>query len=192
MDRGLTIPLLASKLDVDKNTLGAYEREERLPDIEFLGKFARLTGYDAAKLLRNRTLASEEAPAFQEALSEIRSATSNVASFLARRSGVTRSEVALLQEEAHEHGLTVEGLEERFGAKYPLPSEALRAEQPRAQYGAGHLHGVTELVSRIQREEGFELSSQVTLLLVDLLFGEQITEQAARRLVQYFKGAHAR
>jgi phage repressor protein C with HTH and peptisase S24 domain/DNA-binding XRE family transcriptional regulator len=56
-----SIDLMADKMDVNKNTLGAYERGERLPDIDYLITFSDKTGDDFLKLLELR-LQDSEAP----------------------------------------------------------------------------------------------------------------------------------
>lgn len=64
---GVNIPDMATKLNVNKNTLGAYERGERLPDIDFLISFANKTSEDFFLLLELRVRESE-APGAKEAL----------------------------------------------------------------------------------------------------------------------------
>lgn len=50
----LTLDELALRMSVHKNTLGNYERGERLPDIDFLAVFAAATGADLGELLALR------------------------------------------------------------------------------------------------------------------------------------------
>ena len=57
---GFTIELLAPKLKVNKNTLGAYERGDNLPDVEFLAVFAQRLEVDFAHLLKLRLQSSPE------------------------------------------------------------------------------------------------------------------------------------
>jgi len=128
----LSIPAMAEKLGIDKNTLGGYEREERLPDFEFLAKFSKLTGHDIQKLIEARMRASEHAPAFQAALRSISSATRAVESFWARRSGVDRATLGDMQTAAFNEGLDLDALEDRYGAMYPVPANVLK--QPRPGY----------------------------------------------------------
>jgi len=54
---------LAPKLGVNKNTLAAYERGERLPDVDFLALFAARTGVEFGELLTLRMRESEIAEA---------------------------------------------------------------------------------------------------------------------------------
>lgn len=58
-----TIPQAADLLGVNKNTLGAYERGERLPDVEFLVRFSEAIGGNALELLALRLEESESAGA---------------------------------------------------------------------------------------------------------------------------------
>lgn len=51
---GLSIELMSNKLGVNKNTLGAYERGERLPDIDFLLTFSEVVDADFFKLIELR------------------------------------------------------------------------------------------------------------------------------------------
>ncbi|MDA0262127.1 MAG: helix-turn-helix transcriptional regulator, partial [Proteobacteria bacterium] len=52
--RGFSINVLADRLNVAGNTLGAYERGERLPEPDFLAMFATYTGASFATLLWER------------------------------------------------------------------------------------------------------------------------------------------
>ena len=54
-----TIPTFAAELGVNKNTLGSYEREESLPDIDFLAIFSNKTGCSFINLVKLRLLASD-------------------------------------------------------------------------------------------------------------------------------------
>ena len=58
-EAGITLDDLAPRLGIHKNTLAAYERGNRLPDIDFLMAFAKLTEDDFYELLRNRIEASD-------------------------------------------------------------------------------------------------------------------------------------
>lgn len=58
---GRTIEDLAPTLGVNKNTLAAYERGERLPDVDFLAVFAARTGVPFLELLILR-LRDSQAP----------------------------------------------------------------------------------------------------------------------------------
>lgn len=64
---GVNIPDMADRLGVNKNTLGAYERGERLPDIDFLISFANKTSEDFLLLLELR-IRESKAPGAKEAL----------------------------------------------------------------------------------------------------------------------------
>lgn len=55
---GLSLDAMAAKLGVHKNTLAAYERGERLPDIDFLMTFSQVTQNDFYELLKERVGAS--------------------------------------------------------------------------------------------------------------------------------------
>ena len=50
----VSIEVMSDKMGVNKNTLGAYERGERLPDIDFLIAFSAKTGEDFLALLELR------------------------------------------------------------------------------------------------------------------------------------------
>lgn len=52
-----SIEAMAARLEVNKNTLGAYERGTRLPDIDFLVRFSQVTGIDLVALLNARIAA---------------------------------------------------------------------------------------------------------------------------------------
>lgn len=129
----LPIPALAEKLGIDRNTLGAYEREERLPDLEFLATFSKVTGWDVGKLVEARMSASVEAPTFLRSMGRIRDATHAAIRFALRRSSLTEADRADLQEAAFEQELDVDGLERLFGDRYPAGSVAM---QSLARYGA--------------------------------------------------------
>ncbi len=58
-----TLDEIALRMGVHKNTLGNYERGERLPEIDFLAGFAAATGADLAELLVSRLEAGGRAPA---------------------------------------------------------------------------------------------------------------------------------
>lgn len=65
-DRGrarVSIQELAPRLGVNKNTLASYERGERLPDVDFLARFAVETDSDFFELLAARLVCSDEASA---------------------------------------------------------------------------------------------------------------------------------
>lgn len=49
-----SIEALAKELDVNKNTLGDYERGVRAPEIDFLVRFAAITGADLSRLMALR------------------------------------------------------------------------------------------------------------------------------------------
>jgi phage repressor protein C with HTH and peptisase S24 domain len=137
---GLSIPDMAAKLHVDRNTLGSYEREDRaLPDVEFLANFSKVTGADLAKLLEARLAASTHSTQFQSALRKIREASGSVARFALRRSGISARDAANLQEAAFERGLDAEGLEREFGPRYPVN----KALQDRAGYAYIPLYDIT-------------------------------------------------
>lgn len=128
---GLSIPDMAAKLKIAPNTLGSYEREERsLPQPEFLADFATVTGADLAALLEARLAASERSVQFQAALRRIRDASSAVARFALRRSGISAADAADLQQAAFHRGLDEEALEREFGLRYPIN----KALQERAAY----------------------------------------------------------
>jgi transcriptional regulator with XRE-family HTH domain len=61
-----SIGAFSPKLGVDKNTLGGYERGERLPDVDFLAEFASITGADFEELLRLRLEATGHGDALRE------------------------------------------------------------------------------------------------------------------------------
>lgn len=120
-EMGLSIPDLAGRLGVDKNTLGSYEREERaLPSPEFLAKFSKVTGAPLDELIEARLESSEQAAQLGAALSRLRGASSAVLEFAMRRSGISKEQAADLQLAAHERGLDVDGLEREFGVRHPL------------------------------------------------------------------------
>lgn len=54
-----TIDEAATKLRVSRSSLGAYERGERLPDIDFLARLAELTNESLWELIRLRLLAAD-------------------------------------------------------------------------------------------------------------------------------------
>lgn len=49
-----SIPAMASRLGIHKNTLGMYERGQRVPDVDFLAAFSARTGVSFALLLSQR------------------------------------------------------------------------------------------------------------------------------------------
>lgn len=57
-----TLDEIALRMGVHKNTLGNYERGERLPEIDFLAAFAAVTGADLGELLVSRLEAGGRAP----------------------------------------------------------------------------------------------------------------------------------
>lgn len=61
----VSITDMAARIGVNKNTLGAYERGQRLPDVEFLARFAQVTGCRFYGLFQAR-LASSASVAAQE------------------------------------------------------------------------------------------------------------------------------
>lgn len=137
---GLSIPDLAGRLEVAPNTLGSYEREERaLPDVEFLAKFARVTGTDLAKLVEARLAASSESPQFKIALQKIRDASTALTRFAMRRSGISSQDAVLLQQAAVDRDLDADSLEREFGARYPVN----RVQQDRAGYVYIPLYDIT-------------------------------------------------
>jgi phage repressor protein C with HTH and peptisase S24 domain len=141
---GLSIPDMAAKLGVAPNTLGSYEREERaLPELEFLAKFAEVTGDELALLLEARLAASERSEQFKAALHRIREASSAVARFAIKRSGIPSRDAATLQQTAFERGLDAEALEREFGARYPVN----KALQDRAGYVYIPLYDVARVAS---------------------------------------------
>lgn len=99
-ERQLSIPGLAAKLGVDRNTLGHYERGERLPDQEFLLTFSKVTGHDFGKLVRARHESSPLAEEFRLAERRVKAATDQVAMYAIRRAGLSPQDVAELQERA--------------------------------------------------------------------------------------------
>ncbi|HYW03287.1 MAG TPA: S24 family peptidase [Gammaproteobacteria bacterium] len=69
-ERGrVSITDMAARIGVNKNTLGAYERGQRLPDIEFLARFAQVTGGRFFDLFQAR-LASSASAAVREIAGE--------------------------------------------------------------------------------------------------------------------------
>jgi phage repressor protein C with HTH and peptisase S24 domain len=58
---------LASALGVSKNSIGRYERGERLPDIDFLERLADLCGVDRRQLIQIRVLQSREVQEYARA-----------------------------------------------------------------------------------------------------------------------------
>lgn len=66
-----SIDAMASDLGVNKNTLGGYERGDRFPDVDFLAKFAALTGCGFRRLLELR-MENSELDTTREALGELR------------------------------------------------------------------------------------------------------------------------
>ncbi len=56
-------------LQINKNTVGAYEHEKSLPDVEFLARFAEETGCDFLSLLIARLAASADTAAKRAGLS---------------------------------------------------------------------------------------------------------------------------
>lgn len=127
----LTIPDMAEKLGVNKNTLGDYEREERLPDVEFLAVFSKVTGWDLGKLIDARLNASQYSAQFHSALHSLRAATDAAAQFAIRRSGISPERLARIQQAAFTQGLDAAGVERMFGMEFP---GGLRVEEPRAGY----------------------------------------------------------
>lgn len=87
---GVSIPDMAKRLDVDKNTLGSYERQERsLPTPEFLAQFAAETGADLGELLQARFAAApEQSHELLAALHRIRETTDDTAPPTAMRQDV--------------------------------------------------------------------------------------------------------
>lgn len=57
-----TLDEIALRMGVHKNTLGNYERGERLPEIDFLAAFAAATGADLGELLVSRLEAGGRVP----------------------------------------------------------------------------------------------------------------------------------
>lgn len=57
-----SIEAMAQLVGVNKNTQGAYERSERLPDLDYLLAFARQTGAPIAELVGLRVAGSAAAP----------------------------------------------------------------------------------------------------------------------------------
>lgn len=49
--RGWSVDVFAAKMGVNKNTVGAYERGERLPEVDYLARFAKETDSNFAELL---------------------------------------------------------------------------------------------------------------------------------------------
>lgn len=127
----LSIPDMAAKVKVNKNTLGDYEREARLPDMEFLAVFAKVSGWDLGKLVQARMEASQYSEQFQSAMRSIRAATDAAALFAVRRSSVSARQFADIQVVAYEKGLDIDGVEREFGAKFPM---ALSPQEPHAGY----------------------------------------------------------
>lgn len=68
---------MADHLGVNKNTLIAYEKGKRLPDVDFLAIFSATTGVNFVHLLRLRLEASSK-PEAQQALSALDRVTSAV------------------------------------------------------------------------------------------------------------------
>jgi len=60
---GLKQTELAEILNVNINTVGGYERDERIPDVDFLIKFSEVVGANLVDLIRLRMLKS---PAYDE------------------------------------------------------------------------------------------------------------------------------
>ncbi len=132
-----SIPALAEKLKVNKNTLAAYEHERVLADPEFLAVFAKTTGWDLSRLLQARLEASPNAPALVDALDRVRKATLAAVEFVSARSSVDRSAASRLQQAAFERQLDYDGLEAAFGAEYPKETTAsahYSLEKPRTGY----------------------------------------------------------
>ena len=65
-----TIADLARALGVNYNTLGGYERGEKLPDVDFLARFAQVTGSSFLDLLAAR-LRAMDSEAGRRALAEV-------------------------------------------------------------------------------------------------------------------------
>jgi transcriptional regulator with XRE-family HTH domain len=172
----MSIPAMAEKLSVSRNTLGDYERGVRLPDVEFLGRFATVNGCDAMELLDARLTASGEAAAFDDALRRIRGATQAVVEFALRRSSVDREAQARMQEEAFAHRLTTADLEARYGAQYdPMAAPHL------ATLDVDRLRQVLEGVEIALRSRSLRLPADKHAELVGLLYewvGEEKSLQA--------------
>lgn len=66
-----SIEELATRIGVNKNTLGAYERGERLPDVDFLAVFASILECSFAELLDAR-LRSSQSPEARDAANTVR------------------------------------------------------------------------------------------------------------------------
>jgi len=134
---GQSIPGLAAKLGVNKNTLSSYEHGRVLPDLEFLGQFAHVTGWDVGKLLQARVDASQFSAPLRDALKRIQEAAFVAARFATKRSGIGARDLARIQDEAFSKGLDTDGVEAAFGGEFPAERERaadLRLESPRAGY----------------------------------------------------------
>ncbi len=135
----VSIPEMARRLGVNKNTLGDYERETRLPDVEFLAVFSRVTGYDLGKLVEARLLASQYSDQLQSVLRSVKGATDAASQFAIRRSGIPDERLAEIQQEALSQELDVDGVERRFGAEFPAPHMVVK---PKAGYAYIPLYDV--------------------------------------------------
>lgn len=177
--RGLTQAQLAPKLGVDKNTLGSYEREERLADLEFLGRFAEVTEWDAGKLLEARLDASRFSPRFNAALKKLSLATGAAVAFTARRSGLSDADISKLQTAAYERNLDLDGLEREFGREYPGPLESASSQAVDLQVLAKVIERVEEYLRDTHRlDTPPERRAKMTAILYDYIIAKGTTEKS--------------
>lgn len=118
-ERSASIPALAEKLGVDRNTLGAFERGERLPDVEFLDVFSRTTGWDLSQLLRARLSSISGSPQAQEVMKRLGHASDATMRFVIKRSSLADADVQALLQFAYESDADDDALEKRFGKQFP-------------------------------------------------------------------------
>lgn len=125
---GLTIEALAERLGVNRNTVGSYERGERLPDADYLARIAVELGADLEILQRLRYEAVPGSDELRASLKRILRARDAVAEALRRAVGLSEEETAALAARAYEEDLGPEQVLAR------LKAPAWRVEEPRAEY----------------------------------------------------------
>jgi transcriptional regulator with XRE-family HTH domain len=126
---GFSIDVLAEKLGVNKNTLGGYERGERLPEIDYLTRFAGVTDANLDTLMRLRQAAVPHSKEVRAAMSRIAAARDAVWTFIAGKLGITADDMARYMDVAFTDRLDAEGLKARFDRDI-----VARVAEPRAGY----------------------------------------------------------
>jgi transcriptional regulator with XRE-family HTH domain len=194
-EKGLTLPLMAEKLGISKNTLGDFEREKRLADIEFLATFARVTGWDEKKLLEARLRAAASSPQWQNAIKAIGRARDAAVEFALKRSSITPEDYQTVMQAAFDRGLDTGDLEREFGArlvrspvKSDVPMFARQTAGPYSDEPAGDaVKSPAKLVRDLAMEIGFDGSTDSLLMLVELMARGDINEIGARCVLQHLK-----